>query len=89
MLSTVSVLVLDFTGVADAATGPDPAGTIYVSDESSHSMDVFAPGSNGNVAPTRTISGSNTGLGPGFRPTTLKSTRQETSGRQPSTVMAS
>ena len=47
-------------GVAQAA-GPDPAGTIYVSDESTNSIDVFA-GTNGDVAPIRTISGSNTGI---------------------------
>jgi sugar lactone lactonase YvrE len=54
------------------AAGPDPAGTVYVSDESTHSIDVFAPGTNGNVAPLRTISGSNTGLGPSFGPDDVK-----------------
>jgi len=35
--------VLSGGGVAHAA-GPDPAGTVYVADESTHSIDVFAAG---------------------------------------------
>jgi hypothetical protein len=56
-----------FSGAAPAyAAGPDPQGTIYVADNGTSSIDVFAPGSNGNVAPERVISGPDTGLnGPG------------------------
>jgi hypothetical protein len=53
------------TGVA-AAAGPDPQGTVYVADYATNAIDVFAPGSNGNVAPERVISGPDTGInGPG------------------------
>jgi hypothetical protein len=53
------------SGVAQAA-GPDPQGTIYVADNGTSSVDIFPPGSNGNVAPERVISGADTGLvGPG------------------------
>jgi sugar lactone lactonase YvrE len=49
-----------------AAAGADPAGTIYVSDYGTSTIDVFAPGATGNVAPIRTISGGLTGIdGPG------------------------
>jgi sugar lactone lactonase YvrE len=59
-------------GVA-TATGPDPAGTVYVSDESTNSIDVFPPGTNGNVAPIRTISGPLTGITSGqFGPDDVK-----------------
>jgi sugar lactone lactonase YvrE len=58
-------------GVARAA-GPDPAGTIYVADESTNSIDVFAAGTNGNVAPIRTISGSLTGITGPFGPDDVK-----------------
>jgi hypothetical protein len=49
---------------ATAANPPtgDPQGTIYVSDVGTNAIDVFAPGTNGNVAPTRVISGPSTGL---------------------------
>ncbi len=51
---------------AAAAAGPDPQGTIYVSDYATSAIDVFAPGSTGNVAPERVISGADTGIaGPG------------------------
>ncbi len=35
----------------------DAAGTLYVADDSTNAIGVFAPGSSGNVAPSRTISG--------------------------------
>ncbi len=35
----------------------DAAGTLYVADDSTSAIGVFAPGSSGNVAPSRTISG--------------------------------
>ena len=51
---------------------PDPAGTIYVADEGPvglfgqllgpYSVEVFAPGTNSDVAPIRTIKGASTGL---------------------------
>jgi hypothetical protein len=41
---------------------PDPTGTIYVSDCEANAIDVFAPGSTGNIAPERTITGPDTGL---------------------------
>lgn len=44
------------------AAGPDPQGTIYVADDGTNAVDVFAPGSNGNVAPERVISGPDTGI---------------------------
>jgi hypothetical protein len=44
------------------AIGPDPGGTIYVADYTAHAIDVFAPGSNGNVAPIRRITGLATGV---------------------------
>jgi hypothetical protein len=60
-----SALTLCMTGVSDAA-GPDPAGTIYVADYAASAIDVFAPSTNGNVAPIRSISGPLTGIdGPG------------------------
>jgi hypothetical protein len=40
----------------------DAAGNIYVSNQDEHTIVVFAAGANGNAAPTRTISGSLTGL---------------------------
>ena len=63
LISGISVPLLG-VGVAQAAG--DPQGTIYVADEGANAVDVFAPGSNGNVAPERVIEGSSTGLdGPG------------------------
>jgi hypothetical protein len=47
---------------ATIASGPDPVNTIYVSDVTANSIDVFAAGANGNVAPLRTISGPATGI---------------------------
>ena len=48
------------------AAGADPQGTLYVTDLDTSSVDVFAPGVTGNVAPIRTIHGTNTGIdGPG------------------------
>ncbi len=63
LLPTLGATVVS-QGVA-AAAGPDPAGTIYVSDGATHGIDVFPAGSNGNVAPSRTISGPLTGMGAG------------------------
>jgi hypothetical protein len=59
VLSAVAV-PLAGGGVANAV--PDTQGTIYVADAGSNAIDVFAAGSSGNVAPTRVVSGSNTGL---------------------------
>jgi sugar lactone lactonase YvrE len=42
----------------------DAAGGIYVSDWGAGAIYYFAPGSNGNVAPTRTLAGSNTPFAP-------------------------
>jgi LPXTG-motif cell wall-anchored protein len=42
--------------------GTDAAGNIYVSDYSTNSVVVFAPGANGDVAPIRTISGGATNI---------------------------
>ena len=59
----LSVLAVPFLGTAAAhAAGPDPEGTIYVADAGSNSIDVFPPGTSGNVAPSRTISGPDTGI---------------------------
>jgi hypothetical protein len=44
------------------ASGPDPQGTIYVTDLDTNSVDVFAPGSVGNIAPERAIQGAATGI---------------------------
>ncbi len=55
-----------------SSAGADPAGTIYVSDEDNHSVDVFAAGTNGDVAPIRTISGPNTGITGAFGPDDVK-----------------
>jgi len=64
ILASGATLAL-ISGVA-AAAGPDPVGTIYVADYGTNSIDVFAPGANGNVAPIRTISGGATLIdGPG------------------------
>ena len=70
-LVVVASVLLTIGGIAAsqeraAAAGADPAGTIYVSDYGTSSIDVFAPGASGNVAPIRTISGPLTGIdGPG------------------------
>ena len=61
MMLSMGVLPLLGSSVAQAA-GPDPQGTIYVADYGADAIKIFAPGSNGNVAPERVISGSNTGL---------------------------
>ena len=61
LLLAAGVLPLLGTPVAQAA-GPDPEGTIYVADFEANAIDVFAPGSTGDVAPERVIAGSNTGL---------------------------
>ena len=61
-LVAVPLLGVDVARVA----GPDPTGTIYVSDGTAKAIDVFAPGSSGDVAPERVISGNDTQLrGPG------------------------
>jgi hypothetical protein len=59
----LSVLAVPFLGAGVAhAAGPDPQGTIYVADYGASAIDVFPPGTNGNVAPERVISGPNTGI---------------------------
>ncbi len=57
----VSAVPILGPGVAQAA-GPDPQGTIYVGDEGTNALYVYAPGASGNVAPERTIQGANTGI---------------------------
>lgn len=62
---TVGVLAsgtLMVSSVPGALAAPDPTGTLYVSDAGTNSIDVFAPGATGNVAPIRTIAGAATGL---------------------------
>ena len=63
----ISMVIVPVLGTqAASAAGPDPQGTIYVADYGSNAIDVFAPGSNGNVAPERVIEGADTGInGPG------------------------
>lgn len=59
----MSMVILPVLEVQPAgAAGPDPQGTIYVSDGEANAIDVFAPGSSGNVAPERVIQGADTGL---------------------------
>lgn len=62
----MAALVLGVVGAVGSsqanAAGPDPAGTIYVSDCTANAIDVFAPGSTGNAAPERSIKGPDTGL---------------------------
>jgi len=48
-------LAVGLAGPAQASN-PDPPGTIYIADLANR-VEVFAPGSNGNVAPVRTITG--------------------------------
>ena len=43
--------------------GVDSTGTLYADNTGDDSIEVFAPGANGNVAPIRTIVGGSTGLG--------------------------
>lgn len=60
----------ELTNLSTAGMAVDPLGGIYVANNGpnigsgccSHAMLYFAPGSNGNAAPTRVISGSNTGF---------------------------
>lgn len=61
LLLSVAAVPLAGAGVANAATG-DPQGTIYVADAGTNAIDVFPPGSNGDVAPERVIMGPDTGL---------------------------
>ena len=58
----LSAVAVPLVGTGNANAVPDSQGTIYVADYGSNAIDVFAPGSSGNVAPERVISGSNTGL---------------------------
>jgi sugar lactone lactonase YvrE len=55
---------IDETYIFDDAhrTAIDSSGNIYVTDLGANSVDIFAAGATGNVAPTKTISGTNTGL---------------------------
>lgn len=61
VMFAASGLTFGMTAISQAA-GPDPAGTIYVADYAANAIDVFAPGTNGNVAPLRRIVGESTGL---------------------------
>jgi hypothetical protein len=58
----LSALAVPLIASATALAGPDPQGTIYVADGEASAIDVFAPGSTGNVAPERVISGADTGI---------------------------
>lgn len=65
-LRHTGALALLLTGVAllgpgVAAANPDPTGTIYVADYANNTIDVFAAGASGNVAPIRQITGSVSG----------------------------
>jgi hypothetical protein len=62
VMLAASGLTLGMTGISQAA-GPDPVGTIYVANDNPDAALVFAPGSNGDAIPERTITGPNTGLG--------------------------
>jgi hypothetical protein len=65
IVATLAIVLGSGTRAA-VASGPDPAGTMYVSDYLANSIDVFAAGVYGNVPPIRTISGPATGVsGPG------------------------
>lgn len=44
------------------AKSPDPQGTVYVADYETNAINVFPPGTNGNVTPERVIQGADTGL---------------------------
>jgi hypothetical protein len=57
--------VVPAVGAGQASAAPatsDPQGTIYVADAGTNAIDVFAPGSNGDVAPERVIKGPDTGI---------------------------
>ena len=72
---TVSVKARNAKGLGTSAhvlikrlvtAAADPQGTIYVADYGTDAVDIFAPGSSGNVAPERVIQGADTGIdGPG------------------------
>jgi len=61
LILSAGVLPLLGTAVAQAAA-PYPEGTIYVADYGSSAIDIFAPGSTGDVAPETAIAGNLTGL---------------------------
>lgn len=59
----MSMVIVPVLGAQSAgAAGPDPQGTIYVADAGTDAIDVFPPGSTGNVAPERAIVGADTGI---------------------------
>jgi hypothetical protein len=68
--ATISGALTGFTDVTSAAV--DPKGEIFVANDdfstSTYSLFVFPSTANGNVAPIRTISGSNTGINNPFYP---------------------
>ena len=66
-----SVPIATISGAATDMSNPlgvavDSSGNIYVAQNSGNAITVYAAGSNGNVAPIRTITGSKTGLGGGL-----------------------
>ena len=62
IMTCLGTLEVNLATSAGASPGPDPAGTVYVSDCADNAIDVFAPGATGNVAPERSIQGPDTGL---------------------------
>jgi hypothetical protein len=58
--NAISPTILNAPQGADLKT---PAPSLYVADKANNSIDVFASSNNGDVTPSATISGPNTGLG--------------------------
>ena len=67
--------------VAPRTVAVDASLNVYVFDTTTATISEFAAGATGNVAPIRTISGSNTGLsdGDGFSPDSRSARRAVTS----------
>ena len=57
-----SLTMVAVSGGVAVASAKDPQGTMYVADEGDNAIDVYAPGSTGDVAPERHIEGVNTGI---------------------------
>lgn len=69
-VAPMATIAGSLTGLADpSGIVVDPTGRIYVGNENSPSLNgivtVYAVGANGNVAPIRTVAGSNTGFANG------------------------
>jgi len=50
------------SGLCLCGIAVDPTGKLYVANDTTNAITVYAPGASGNVAPMTTISGSQTGL---------------------------